>query len=65
MLKFGHSGISPFPQNRYPDKIQVHIMRREEAPNINEEETNTDGDAGTLDEGIEVDRMMNESFKDD
>jgi hypothetical protein len=42
MLKFGHSGIIPFPQNYYPDRIQLHSMRDEEAPNIDEEATNID-----------------------
>ena len=64
MLKFGHNVISPFPQNYYPDSLQLHSMRDVEVPNINEEETNTDGDFKTLDEGIEVDRMLNEGFKD-
>ena len=65
MLKFGHTGISPFPQNDYLDRLQLHSMRDVEVPNINDEATNTDGDFGTLDEGIEVDRMLNEGFKDD
>ena len=65
MLKFGHTGISPFPQNYYPDSLHLHSMRDVEVPNINDEATNTDGDFGTLDEGIEVDRMLNEGFKDD
>ena len=52
MLKVGHTGISPFPQNYYPDSLHLHSMRDVEVPNINDEETNTDGDFGTLDEGI-------------
>ena len=40
-------------------------MRNVKVPNINKEETNTYGEVGTLDEWIEVDRMMNEGFKDD
>ena len=24
MLKFGHTRISPFPQNYYPDRLQLH-----------------------------------------
>ena len=65
MLKFDHTGIITFPQNYYPDRLQLHSMRDVEVPNINEEATNTDGEVGTLDEGIEVDRMLNEGFKDD
>ena len=65
ILKFGHTMISPFPKNYYPYSLQFHNMRDVEVPNINDEETNTDGDFGTLDEGIEVDRMLNEGFKDD
>ena len=65
MLKFGHTKISPFPQNYYLDSLQLHSMRDIEVPNINEEATNTDGDFETLDEGIEVDRMLNKGFKDD
>ena len=65
MLKFGHTEISTFPQNYYPDSLHLHSMRYIEVPNINEEATNTYGDFGTLDEGIEVDRMLNEGFKDD
>ena len=65
MLKFGHTGISPFPQNYYLDRLQLHSMRDVEIPNINEEATNRDGEFGTLDEGIEVDRMLNEGCKDD
>jgi hypothetical protein len=64
MLKFGHSSISPFPQNLYLDRIQVHNMRDKEAQNINEDKKNTDEEQGTLDEGIEVDIMFNEDFKD-
>ena len=40
-------------------------MRNVKVPNINKEETNTYGDFITLDERIEVDRMLNEGFKDD
>ena len=64
MLKFGHTEISPFPQNYYPDSLQLHNIREVEVPNINEEETNTDGDFRTLYEGIEFDRMLNEGFDD-
>ena len=65
MLRFSHSGISPFPQNSYPNRIPLQIMRDVEAPNIVEEATNADEHATILDEGIEVDIMMNEGFKDD
>ena len=65
MLKFGHSGISPFPQNSYPNRIPLQSMRDVEAPNIDEKASNLDEQAAILDEGIEVDRMMNEGFKDD
>ncbi len=40
-------------------------MRDVEAPNIYEEASNADEHATILDEGIEIDRMMNEGFKDD
>ena len=65
MLRFGHSGISPFPQNSYPNRIPLQSMRDVEAPNIDEEASNAGEHATILDEGIEVDRMMNEGFKDD
>ena len=65
MLKFGHIEIIPFPQNYYPNRLQLHSMRDVEVPNINKEATNIDGYFETLDEGIEVDRMLNEGFKDD
>ena len=65
MLKFGHTGISPFPQNDYLDRLQLHSMRDVEVPNINDEATNIDGEVGTLNERIEVDRMSNEGSKDD
>ena len=65
MLKFCHTGISPFPRNYCPDSLDLHSMRDIEVPNINDEAKNIDGDFGTLDEGIEVDRMLNEGFKDD
>jgi hypothetical protein len=29
MLKIGHSGISPFPQNNYPDMMQLCSKRDE------------------------------------
>ena len=57
MQRFGHSGISPFPQNSYPNRIPLQVTRDVEAPNIDEH--------AILDEGIEVDRIMNEGFKDD
>ena len=65
MLKFGHSGISPFPQNSYLNRIPLQVTRDVEAPNIDDEASNADEHATILDEGIEVDRMMNEGFKDD
>ena len=65
MLKFAHIGIIPFPQNYYLDSLQLHSMRDVEVPKINEEATNKDGYFRTVDEGIEVDRMLNEGFKDD
>ncbi len=65
MLKFGHNGIIPFPQNSYPNRIPLQSMRDVKAPNIDEEASNVDEHATILDEGIEVDRMMNEGFKDD
>jgi hypothetical protein len=40
-------------------------MRDVEAPNIDEEPTNANEHATILEEGIEVDRMMNEGFKND
>ena len=64
MLRFGHSGISPFPQNSYPNRIPLQVTRDVEEPNIDEDATNANEHA-MLDEGIEVDRMMNEGFKDD
>ena len=35
ILKFGHTRISPFPQNYYLDSLQLHSMRDVEVPNIN------------------------------
>jgi hypothetical protein len=43
----------------------LHSRRDKEALNINKEATNTDEETWTLDEGIEVDRMLEEGFKDD
>ena len=41
MLKYGHSGISPFPQNCYPNRIKFHSMRDVEALDIDEHVKNT------------------------
>jgi hypothetical protein len=49
MLRFSHRGISPFPQNTYPNRILLQIMRDVEAPNIDEEATNADEHATMLD----------------
>ena len=65
MLRFGHSGIIPFPQNSYPNSIPLQSMRDVEAQNIDEEATNSDEEETILDEGVEIDRMMYECFKDD
>ena len=65
MLRFSHSSISHFPQNIYLDRIPLQSMRDVEAQNIDEEATNSDEEATILDEWAEIDRMMNEGFKDD
>lgn len=65
MLKYGHSDISPFPQNYYRDRIELHSMRYIEALDIDEEEKNTNEKVGTFGKGIEIDRMLNEGFKDE
>ena len=65
MIRYGHSGISPWDYNYYEDMIELHSMRDEEAPNIDEVAPNIDEDVRILDEGIEVDRMLNEGLNDD
>ena len=40
-------------------------MRDVEAQNIDEEATNLDEDETIWDEGVRIDRMMNDGFKDD
>jgi hypothetical protein len=37
MVKFGHSGIIPFHESRYPYRIQLQSMRYADTPNIDEE----------------------------
>jgi hypothetical protein len=44
--KFGQSGIIPFPQNYYLDRIKLCSMHNKEIPNINEEAPNIDEDEG-------------------
>ena len=65
MLIFSHSGIIHFLQNSYPYSIPLQSMRDIEAQNMDEEETNPDEEATILDEGVEINRMMNECFKDE
>jgi hypothetical protein len=65
MIRHGHSGISPWDNNYYEDMIEVHSMRDEEVPNIHEVAPNIDEEANMLDEGVEVNRMLNEGINDD
>ena len=64
MLRFGHNGIIPFPQNSYQNRIPLKVMRDVEAPKTDKDAKNVD-EYAMLDEGIEFDRMMSEAFKDD
>ena len=65
MLKYGHNNISPFPKSQYLDRIQLKWMRDADESNIDEEATNEDEQEPTLEEWIEVDRMLNDVFNDD
>jgi hypothetical protein len=65
MIRHGHSGIIPWDNNYYEDMIEVHSMRDEEVPNIPEVAPNIDEEATMLDEGVEVNRMLNEGLNDD
>ena len=58
MIRYGHSGISPWAYNYYEDMIELQTMRDEGETNINEE-------IEMFDEGFEVDRMLNEGLNDD
>jgi hypothetical protein len=65
MIRHGHSGIIPWENNYYEDMIEVHSMRDEEVPNIPEVAPNIYEEATMLDEGVEVNRMLNEGLNDD
>jgi hypothetical protein len=65
MVRHVHSGISPWDNNYYEDVIEVHSMRDEEVPNIHEVAPNIDEEETMLDEGVEVNKMLNEGLNDD
>ena len=65
MIRYGNSGISPWAYNYYEDMIKCHTVRDEEATNIDEVAPNIDEEETMLDEGFEVDRMLNEGLNDD
>ena len=65
MMQYVHSGMIPFSESVYCKRIQFLNMRDVEALNIDEVATNADEEAPTLDEEIEVDRVLNDGFNDD
>jgi hypothetical protein len=65
MIRHGNSGIRPWDNNYYEDMIELHRMKDEEVPNIHEVAPNIDEEETMLDEGVEVNRMLNEGLNDD
>ena len=65
MIRHGQSGKTPLDNNYYECMIEVHSMRDEEVPNIPKVTSNIDEEETMLDEGVEVNRMLNEGLNYD
>ena len=72
IIRYGHSGRSPWADNYYEDMIDLQPVRDEDIKNIDkvaqntgEEVTDIDEEEEIFDEGIEVARMFEEGLNDD
>lgn len=55
MIRYGHRGRSPWDENNYLYRVELCSVRYEEVDNIYEY-------TSTLDEIIEIDKMLNEGL---